>query len=694
MDLGHRFAAACAVWEALSASDFAAEISGRAVVSGGTSRADLYLHSQHKDENGKERTTIYRRIGSDNLPDESVHPAPWARLDRQFLIKLQGEDRSARNATKEEQDQARQMEESFGRSQEEGETPPKQVDELMSRAVRASRLALKRHGDRARITFAMTAAYKPMPGDRQYFFPPDHVPDGFGDTPEQRKQMQVESIQDALLLWHRLFSSKGWQDQGAKELWQQCIAPLPGYNSPESIAEDSSGPERKKKRKENFDKLRGATESLVQNADMRSQLHDEWKRRWDCDDQAWLGHLRQLQDWVRPAPSKGAQAIRHVGGLSLMRLATLTELRRKVQVGFFTRLHPNGKKEETKEQFGQRTLDAIESMREQRVKQLASRIVEAALGMGRMRPSAGRDIKRPRASVDKSCHAVVIESLRNYRPDDLQTRRENRALMDWSSGKVRKYLEEACQLYGLHLREVPPNYTSKQCSRTGLPGIRCADVTVGQFQSSPFWRKVVKSSQKRIAQGGKATEDIFFSDLETKVGGISAPDAKKKMLLRLPRKGGDLFVAAPSRKQLNEMSGDSMDCKASKGALQADLNAAANIGLRALLDPDYSATWWYVPCSTKDGRAAQDKVKGSACFENTDVPFLNASEKSAEKRDIFNAWRDPSAISLSQGTPWSDATKYWNHVRARAVEALHRFNERVIANHSRPSTVTACKKHS
>jgi IS605 OrfB family transposase len=100
---------------------------------------------------------------------------------------------------------------------------------------------------------------------------------------------------------------------------------------------------------------------------------------------------------------------------------------------------------------------------EQRVKQLASRITEAAVGIGRIKSRhIAEGAARPTSRVDAPCHAVVIESLTNYRPDELQTRRENRQLMEWSSAKVQKYLAESCQLHGLHLREVQPNYTSRQ----------------------------------------------------------------------------------------------------------------------------------------------------------------------------------------------------------------------------------------
>ena len=87
---------------------------------------------------------------------------------------------------------------------------------------------------------------------------------------------------------------------------------------------------------------------------------------------------------------------------------------------------------------------------------LASRIAAAALGL---------DNKlQPRF---EPCHAVVIENLDNYRPDELRTRRENTMLMRWASGKVRDCLAHTCMLNGLLLVEVSANYTSRQDSRTG-----------------------------------------------------------------------------------------------------------------------------------------------------------------------------------------------------------------------------------
>lgn len=562
VDLGHRYAAAGAVWETLPNAAFKREIAGLTVRAGGPGKDDLYLHVENPRDDGKTKTAIYRRIGPDSLSDGQLHPAPWARLDRQFLIKLQGEDEEAREASNEEIWAVHQLETELGRAvplidhmvrggfgetdkqerrletlqgfgwtrattnappgaadEEEGEarTISRSVDELMSAAVRAMRLALKRHGDRARVAFAMIAEFKPMPGDRRYYF--NEAKDAsIGDDETTRRGKRIEFLQDALSLWHDLFSSRDWKDDAAKELWEQHVATLPKYQTPEEIAEDLTGIERKKKRKENRDKLRAVAKALAADDQRRKNLHEAWKKRWESDDEQWNKRLRWFKDWILPPGKAGDDpGIRHVGGLSLTRLSTLTEFRRKVQVGFFARLRPDDTKPEIKESFGQAALDALDRLREQRVKQLASRIVEAALGIGRIKiPKGGKTPKRPSKAVDAPCHAVVIESLTHYRLDDLRTRRENRQLMTWSSSKVKKYLAEACHLNGLHLREVPAGYTSRLDSRTGAPGIRCQDVPVKEFMQSPFWRKQVAQAEKKGTDGRGDARERFLVDLNAK----------------------------------------------------------------------------------------------------------------------------------------------------------------------------------
>lgn len=736
VDLGHRYAAACAVWEALSTEKVkeACQIAGHKEPEAN----DLYLHLKRKVTKQKkgnqvevEETAIYRRIGADKLPDGTPHPAPWCRLDRQFLIKLQGEKEGAREASNHEIWAVHRLESDLGRTiplidrlvasswgctgkqkarleelkqlgwspanrdkrgsdessedmDGDGYKPSLAVDELMFSAVRTMRLALKHHGDRARLAFAMTAEYKSMPGDRRYYFREARDLSA-NDDEATRGEKYVEFIQDALVLWHGLVFSRGWRDDMAKELWDENIAKLPGYKAPEEIGEESSGPERKKKQKENREKLKDVAKSLAQDVTLREALHDAWKKRWKDDDE-WLKiQLRWFKDWVLPRGKHASDpTIRKVGGLSLLRLVTLTEFRRKVQVGFLTRLRPDGTRGETKERFGQRTLDALEHLCEQRVKQLASRIVEAAIGAGSEDPRHWDKGKRPPQRIDDPrfapCHAIVIEDLTRYRPEQTRTRRENRMLMTWSSAKVKNYLAEACQLHGLLLREVSASYTSRQDSRTGAPGTRCQDVPVKEFMQLPFWRKQVSQARKKLAEGKGGPIEQFLSDLNAKWENHMVAEWKTAGILRIPLAGGEVFVSADP------------NSPAAKG-LQADLNAAANIGLRALTDPDWPGKWWYVPCDSENYKPIRERVAGSAAIkveqalcESSQVSICDTRKSRNRRREkgnarskgIINLWRDISALQFECGEAgeWKEYGAYQKSVEERVIGNLKQQGEK------------------
>jgi CRISPR-associated protein Cas1 len=424
------------------------------------------------------------------------------------------------------------------------------------------------------------------------------------------------------------------------------------------------------------DQLYPLAVTLAGNSSLRCKLHDEWAAQWQADDRKWQEHLRWLARWLMPRGKVASKGTRwNIGGLSLTRVATLTEFRRKVQVGYFTRMRSDGSRAEISVRFGQRTLDAIERLKENRVKQLASRIVEAALGVGIERRET-RDLPRPRERIQQSrfapCHAVVIEDLSHYRPEETRTRRENRATMDWKSAETRKRLADHCQLYGLHLRDVNPQYTSRQDSRTGAPGIRCVEVTAKEFFAAAMWRKQVASARKKTSAGQGDARERYLVALDEKWSQVS--EAEKILArLRIPLKGGDLFVSVYGN-------------AARFSAIQADLNAAANIGLRALLDPDFPGKWWYVPCDSKTGHPVVEKVKGSILdnvgkfFAPADPSAETKTKKgfkqkktAAKQREVVNQWRDPDAAAIrgiEGGEHWQETAAYWNSVQYRVIRLL------------------------
>ena len=529
----------------------------------------------------------------------------------------------------------------------------------MSDAVRTVRMALGRHGDYARIAFGLTATRKQLPGG--------HVADR-----DMTPQEHIEHLQDLLMLWHDLSHSNEWADEWAAQQWEALVAKVPEYKELSKPDEGATGPQRRKYRELMLESFNPIAELLA--TEDRSTLASTWKAQWEKNDRAWIARLKWVRRWLiprnigRPRDRNGnpiaeieeqrrarkarRAAARNVGGLSLTRIATIRSLW-QVYKAFRYRPKPENTRagvdlmeEDAKNErkFGDRLLQAMERMREQRVKQLASRIVEAALGIGSENTWKHweKGTMRPRTRIAeerfKPCHAVVVENLTNYLPEETRTRRENRQLMSWSAGKVKKYLSEGCQLHGLHLREVSPAYTSRQDSRTGLPGIRCADVPAEEFRNARHWRTRVR----RAAEKDDA-ESRFLVDVDMNL--------YAKKVLRLPVKSGDLFVSVDGR------------------TLQADLNAAANIGLRALLDPDWHGKWWYVPCRTDTGKPVTERLKGSAVVDSDQPLAPKASGKN--EKDVVNQWRDCSSEPL-RAEQFQPYDRYWNGVRSRVVNKLRK----------------------
>jgi IS605 OrfB family transposase len=714
VDLGHRYAAACAIWESMSSEQIKRAASGGKILRGGIGADHLFAHIETPVKGGKPRTTVYRRIGEDTLPDGSSHPSSWAKLERQFLIKLQGEEAPSRMSSDDERAMVGRWEQALGLKLLPKDSPKqsKNVADLMARAVRLLMLAARRHHDCARIAHNLMAKHRTRPGG---------VPQPLDDTG------RVELLIETLALWHERFAGDRWTDNWAANLWKANGLPdlgLPARSSDDEGGGCFGGPGRKAAIEEYHAKLRPHAERLSKT-DL-SDLSKSWANRWKQDDQIWehrkhkSGLLRELRQWITPRglritdkdnPAEQARKAdaalqaRHVGGVSMQRINTLTGLYRLLK-SYKNRPDPENlrkgvaeKGDDSLRNFHQRLLDVRDRLREQRVKQLTSRITEAALGIGRIKSKhivAGA--ARPTLRIDDPCHAVVIESLTNYRPDELQTRRENRQLMEWSSAKVQKYLAESCQLHGLHLREVQPNHTSRQCSRTGAPGMRCVEVSAHDLLTKMWWKKDVAKAKANIEKAKKdgrdgARSDHLFADAgkwalgiperdraDRKVEGATKPFYGQRIIL--PRKGGDLFISASA----------SPNDKGRVPALQADLNAAANIGLRALLDPDWPGKWWWVPCTGGTYTPAPDKTKGANVFKT--LPVLphaqtavqlaeleskpakrakaNARSSSArETRPIENRWRHVSS-SLPQVGEWKSTGQYWAEVEAQVCASLSR----------------------
>jgi hypothetical protein len=392
---------------------------------------------------------------------------------------------------------------------------------------------------------------------------------------------------------------------------------------------------------------------------------EEWRTNWLYEEARWRRRLRWVKDWILPSGCHArAGEIRHMGGLSLARIENLRSLYRLQKAhGGRIRIEAGGSRaswRDLDEAFAQQTLDALARLRENRVKQTASRIAASSLGLG-------EDLVTRRGAP---CHAIVVENLGNYRPDEVRTRRENRQLMSWCAARVREYLGELCELcelYGMVLREVPAAYTSRQDGLTGAPGVRAVDVPVAELlRAGGFWEKELKTARRRVESGEGRARSSYLARVQDEVDKLGEEGRKQLQSVRIPIDGGPIFVSSDPASA------------AAKG-VQADINAAGNIGLRALMDPDWNGSWWYVPCQPKTLKPIADKVNGSAAFDGTPLPVAPATREQLGERDkTVNLWRDVTAAGPRMGE-WQVYADYRERTMARVCSILQQQLQRRLA---------------
>ena len=219
-------------------------------------------------------------------------------------------------------------------------------------------------------------------------------------------------------------------------------------------------------------------------------------------------------------------------------------------------------------------LDKINELREQRVYQTAHLILAEALGLELMNPAAVRiDGKlKPELKSERDLHgryeqkkprvaAIVLEDLSRYRTSQDRSRHENTQLMEWSHRAIIAKLQDMAQVFGVQIITVDARFSSRFCSRTGVPGVRCAQVAKG-FEAEYPWKKWAEEKDERAKLIQSAADSLKECD-------------DSKFTLVLPMDGGPAFFPVVPH-------------AAGKEGLEtnADINAAVNIGLRAVAHPD------------------------------------------------------------------------------------------------------------
>ena len=209
-------------------------------------------------------------------------------------------------------------------------------------------------------------------------------------------------------------------------------------------------------------------------------------------------------------------------------------------------------------------LGKIKHLKEQRINQTAHLIVQEALGLELTAHSAsikerrqtdihGEYIRKPgREPVD----FVVMEDLNRYKSSQGRTKRENSRLMKWCHRALIQKVKLLCEPFGTPVLEVPAGYSSRFCSRSGCPGFRAAEVSLRDFEKG-YWQKKLLNRDHDVKE--------LFELLRRANDGLE----RKVRTLIAPQPGGPIFIPL----------------ERGRPSMQADLNAAINIGLRAIASP-------------------------------------------------------------------------------------------------------------
>lgn len=365
---------------------------------------------------------------------------------------------------------------------------------------------------------------------------------------------------------------------------------------------------------------------------------------------------RKSGDWHEMAFEKGngvsSKQIPGQRGLSTMRLVQLQLLRQIVQSLNHLCRHEHGKhycippRGEVPDPFPY-SLEMMEDVREDRAKQIAHAIFAQALGVEPGPPPADKTERK----VSESLHAVyrqipkrspvdfiVIEDLSRFTTSDLKSRRENRALAVWSHRRIVDHLEMLCELVGMKVVKVAPDYTSKFCPVTGVPGFRADEVQKDSSEHS--W----------LREKAKEDEDKF---IQAFVRQLESMPANGRLLM--PREGGSYFVKLCSEGYLREVAASSKP----PHCHHADISAAHRIGLRALAHPkmdEFRGKFWANEGAFKEkGRFVLTDPSGMLGGQNYagyGLPLVFESDSLWERIYKQNAWPHCLAINSARLRKW------------------------------------------
>ena len=305
-------------------------------------------------------------------------------------------------------------------------------------------------------------------------------------------------------------------------------------------------------------------------------------------------------------------------------------------------------------------LDKSNELREQRVYQTAHLILTEALGVKLKNPM---DVKRddktkkqlkseidlhgeyePKTFVDDNgkennlpkCSVIVLEDLSRYRTSQERTKSENSRLMQWSHRAIIDKLVDMAKPFGITIMLVDPAWSSRFDNRTGAAGIRVNEVEKGFETTMPYaaWLKRKGRGRKpnELAERIKELAAQFNDEKHAPL--FANEKERKKRTLLIGVDGGERFLPVTDAHR-NDAAWDRL-----KITLNADKNAAVNIGLRALAHPDRLDIFPRIKTEKKgDGRVRVRNRRG----------FFASLDDNDSRRELRTDWNAVVEDSTGSG---------------------------------------------
>jgi hypothetical protein len=281
--------------------------------------------------------------------------------------------------------------------------------------------------------------------------------------------------------------------------------------------------------------------------------------------------------------------------------------------------------------------------------------------------------------VQPPAHIIVLENLARYNFKQDRPRNENAGLMLWSHRQLLKFIKHIGGLFGIQLAVAYAAYSSRFCSLCGAPG----------FRASRFDPKWLNQEWMRRIRASKEIQDQPMRKAASQVEARLAEDPtvydRAENRPWVMREGGTHFACANPQ------------CPSHLNPIDADENAAANIGLRFLRGMEDFRTWItlegrclkplryapdlsFVKSSPEDGgdfwtlsvqqqpprrRAQRRKAEGEESAE-TDGEHIDSG-------NVICLFRDPSGNAI-RADRWCEQDVFWNVVRRRVAAGIKAAN--------------------